>query len=672
MPVTVTYSWLRELVPGLDAPVRELMSRLTHVGLPVDELEETDGDWMLVLDVTANRPDCFGAVGVGREAAAAYGLSLRLPECSLEEEGEACESSFEIEVVEPALCPRYTGRIVRDVRAGEAPGWMGRRLEACGLRAISGVVDATNYVLLEWGQPLHAFDLDKLRGKIIVRRARAGEEIDLLDGTVKELGETELVIADLKGPVALAGVMGGARTQVDEGTRNVLIESAQFDPVSVRRSSRLHGVRTESSIRFERGVDPLGVELASRRACRLLAELSGGKVAPGLIDVWAERAERPRVQLRYGRLDAVVGHHIETGEARTILQRLGFEVASDEGEKLIVQVPSWRSDVGREIDLIEEVVRLHGYDRVGDRPRMTVSSSSHEKTYVARERVRELLCGMGYDEAVTESLLSREEWEAFRPWAEEQFVVTNPFRAGRDRVRSSLVPGLLFAWAENERAGQEEVRLFEVAQVCVRRGGEPETKELLAALRGDDFPSLKGDAEELLGRLGVEELEFRSEAFAGLDPACSAAVRAGGTEFGRCGLCSTELARTFDLRARPFLFELDLGGAVRKARLVRGFRPLPEYPGVARDVALVVDDSVAWSEVKRAALEGEDEWMSGPRFLSLYRGGSLPEGKKSLAFRVVYRSSERTLSDEEVAPVHEALVARLKEALGAVLRGEEG
>jgi phenylalanyl-tRNA synthetase beta chain len=303
---------------------------------------------------------------------------------------------------------------------------------------------------------------------------------------------------------------------------------------------------------------------------------------------------------------------------------------------------------------------------------MTARSGSHDAAYVARERARELLTGMGYDEAATESLLSKEEWDAFRPWAEEEFVVTNPVRAGRDRVRSSLVPGLLLAWAENERAREGGVRLFEAAQVCVRDKNDVGSKELVAALHGDGFYLLKGDLEEFLARLGVEGPEFRPEAFPALDPTCSAVVRAGGKDLGWVGLCSEELARAFCLRGRPCLFELDLGGVMKAATLRRAFRPLPEYPGIARDVALVVDDSLAWSDVRRVVLDGAHEWMGEPDFLSLYKGKVLPAGKKSLAFRVVYRSPKKTLSDEDVAPVHGALVARLKDSVGAVLRGEEG
>ena len=410
----VSLNWLTDYVDVGAVSAAELAEVFTNIGLCCDAIDQTDSDVVFDLEVTSNRPDCLGHIGVARELAAALDLELKLPDLSaLPAEGPAVEELTSVDVQDPDLCPRYTARVIRGVKIGPSPGWMVERLEAMGIRSINNVVDVTNYVLLEYSQPLHAFDQDLLNeGRIIVRRALDGEVLVSIDETTCKLGEDMLVIADAKQAVAVAGIMGGLASQVCPETTNVLLESAQFDPLATRRAARALSLMSESSYRFERGVDPVGVDAASVRACQLILETAGGELAKGVVDVWAEAHEAATVALRPDRCRKLLGVDVDDQAQAEVLSRLGLEPKLARG-RITCTIPSHRPDLTREVDLIEEVARLHGYDRIPTHGQVThkvIGMSAEER---ARRELRSVLAGAGFDEAVTFSFIDDEEARLF-------------------------------------------------------------------------------------------------------------------------------------------------------------------------------------------------------------------------------------------------------------------
>jgi phenylalanyl-tRNA synthetase beta chain len=687
MAVTVSTEWLGEYAPN-DMKPKDLADHLSSIGLAVDDVEDLGGgDARLGLDLTADRGDCWSVIGVAREIAASQGRELSMPSLELAEGGDDVASSFAVEVEDGVGCPRYTARIVRGVKIGPSPDWMQRRLEAVGIRPISNVVDITNYVMYEMGQPLHAFDLSLLKGgKIVVRRARAGETMKLIDESEKKLTADDLVIADGETPVALAGVMGGADTEIRDSTTDVLLESAQFDIVSVRRTSRVHGVSTESSIRFEHGVDPVGVEAASRRAAHLFCELAGGTVAPGVIDTNPDVYKPQEIMLRHSRLPRLLGADVPQLEAIRILEALGLTLSREDGETTWWLAPSWRPDLTVEVDLIEEVARIYGYERLGGSSTMRVFPVTPHPVFEMRRSVRDILTGLGYSEALGASFFSTGEatfggGEAYR--------VMNPVRAGEDALRTSLVPSLLAAKVANQNRGRRRVRLFEVGPVCLP--GTELAVERLAIIddgvEADDYIGVKGDdsPERVMlrakGALDVLVARLGGGARMALEPASgdvatrlsdAMTISFDGVVVGTMGLLAASRADAKDIKSRPAIIEIDPAVIVERGGRITAARPLPVYPGIARDTALVLDEGVSWDDlVASATSEGAShEWrrMEELALLDVYRGKQLGNGKKSIAFRVVYRAEDRTLADEDVKEPHDSFVQMLCKELRAEVR----
>ncbi|MHC4251077.1 MAG: phenylalanine--tRNA ligase subunit beta [Planctomycetota bacterium] len=677
MPIVVTTEWLRELVPT-DLPAREIGERLSDVGLAVDVYEEIasgpDGrpEARLELEAPTNRGDCWSIVGVARELAATLGLKMKLPATKLRTSGRDAKASIKVEVGAPDLCPRYTARLIRGVKVGPSPDWMQRRLEAVGIRPISNVVDVTNYVLVEWGQPLHAFDMELLAGdrkrSIIVRRAGAGEKLPLLDETTKELCPEDLVIATPGRAVALAGVMGGADTEIRDSTTDVLLESAEFNQISTRRTARRHGVATESSVRFEHGVDPVGVELASRRAAYLLMKHAGGKVAPGVVGP-DPKWKAPQITLRHARVSRLLcgsSATIPDKDIRRTLGSLGLELVREKKAKGDVvstwRVPPWRRELAIEVDLIEEVGRVYGYGRLPGRPTMRVFPVKPHPMFEARRRARDVLTALGYTEVCGASFFSPDR-AASKGMA--TYRVCNPARADEGVLRTGLVPSLLAAKLANQSLGTRRVRLFEVAPVCAP--GSEKASERIAIL--DDGPD---DAEAGPGDGGSEDALLRvkgalEEVVRRLDGSGAGAKALAGAQ--TVALLPQADADAWGLKTRPALVEADLAALAEGIGHAPQATDLPVFPGIARDAALVMPEERTWAEVESAAADLAHEWRSAPEFVSLYRGEQVGAGRKSVAFRVVYRSADRTLTDDDVKGPHAEFVQELCAALGAEVRG---
>jgi len=695
--------WLREHV-DLPEDASEVARRLVSVGLAVDGVSGEGADAVLDVDVTSNRPDCLSHVGLARELAASTGRALKVPSPQLVEGGEAASASAKVVVEAPDLCPRYAARVVRGVTVGPSPEWMARRLEACGVRPINVIVDVTNYVLLELGHPLHAFDLALLaEGTVVVRRARVGETLQTLDGETRTLDEEVLLIADAAQGIAVAGVMGGANTEIHAETRDVLLESAWFLPRSVRRASRMLGLKTEASHRFERGADLEMVPRALDRAAELLASLAGGVVAPGRLDVRAPATAPRTVTLRHARVRRVGGVEVGRPFVDGLLPRLGFTVASSDADSWTVAVPSFRHDVSREVDLIEEVLRHHGYDRIpATLPATREGARPRQGWEVGLAELRRSLVASGHRQAVTYAF---GDPAALEPFADSvvggacrrQLVLGNPLAENLSVLRTSLVPGLLAIASNAARRGEPDVRLFEEARIYMRR--EPgaaaptpaEERPVVAVLATgragaahfEQRPAAVGllhvkgavlDAvRAAAGRTDVA-LDVVPATEADAVPGCAPGaglVTLDGRRIGWIGRIHPDLLQPMEIRQPLFAAEVDLTD-VLPAEVVRApFRPLSRFPRVTRDASVLVDRNRSYGDIIGAIRErfgASSEAFEGVELIDRYVGRGVPEDKVSLTFSVAYRRQDRTLRQEEVDELHAAFVALLVEQFGAELR----
>ena len=652
-------------------------------------------DVVLEVNVTPNRPDALSHLGIAREVAAATGATVAYPQAGLLQRAPPASASLRVSVEAPDRCFRYAARVVEGVRIGPSPSWLRQRLEACGVRSISNVVDATNFVLLERGQPLHAFDLDKVAGdEIVVRMARVGEKMVTLDGVERTLSPDDLVIADRDRASALAGVMGGGVSEISPETTRVLLESAWFEPTGVRRTARRHGLHTEASHRFERGVDPEGVVAALDRCAAMIAELSGGTVRRGAVDVHPHRRKPVDVVLPWARPGEVLGMPVSRKEARTALLALGFELRSTGAKSGKFRVPSWRLDVSREEDLIEEIVRLRGYDAIPETlPSILSSTPVVPLPAQILERTRQALEGAGYSEAVNFSFVAPGDLTPLAPGNGPTGIpLRNPISADLAVMRSSLVPSLLKVLAYNRRQRVEDARLYEIANTYHPRGEDAsDDAPAREALRlagvatgrrhpvgwsagGDsiDFHDVKGALEAVLETLGVEGARFVPGGAAWLHPRSAATLEwtapgGGVVALGMMGEIHPRVAAAFDLSRGVLAFDLSVEALIQAARLVTGHAGVARFPAVLRDLAVVVANEVE----ARSVLDGvrAEPLVEDVTLFDVYKGAPIPEGKKNLAMAIRYRAADRTLTDSEADGAHARIVERLKGELGAELRG---
>lgn len=632
-------------------------------------------DEVLDLEIESNRPDLLSILGIAREVAGATGTALLPPDVAVTEGDEPAGSVATVETKDPEGCPRYLARVIRGVGRGRTPLAAQARLTACGIRPISPVVDATNYAMLELGQPLHAFDLDRLAGPgIVVRRSEPGERLETLDGADRELVD-DLLICDLERPVAIAGVMGGASSEVAADTRDVLVESAYFEPRSVLRTSRRLQLLTEASTRFSRGTDPEGVGPAAARAARLIVEWSGGEVAHGAIDVGAAPPRR-RIGLRPGRAAALLGYPVEAADAVDTLGRIGIDAEERDGA-VEVEVPGFRPDLQIEEDVIEELVRIHGYDRLPSTVPAIQAVGGEQDSYRVRRRIGRLLVRGGLREAA--SLPFAGEREARWLTADEPVRVANPPSAEEPFLRTSLLPRLLEAAARNLRRGSRSVALFEVGHVF-RLGDPVDEREhvgivlagqvgegLYAEDRPYDVLDAKGTVAAMLDDVAVAwRLEPRLDR--PLHPARSGTVVVGDRPAGILGELHPAEATRLDLSGRVAIAELDVGALGISGAVVPTFRDVPRFPPVRRDLAFVVADEVAAADVQRELETAAGDLLDRSLLFDVFAGGGLPQGHRSLAFSLEFRASDRTLTDEEIEPSVRAIAERLRETFGAQLR----
>jgi phenylalanyl-tRNA synthetase beta chain len=674
----ILLSWLREFVDIPAAP-EEIAGTMSVRGFAVEGLERLDGEDAVVdFEITANRPDCMSVVGMAREVATAYGVPLKVP-LAATPPGDDGRAEIDITIDNPELCTYYAGGVA-DVRIAPSPAWMQERLKASGVRPISNIVDITNYVLLELGQPMHAFDRQRLDGgQIRVRTARRGEQLRTLDGQQRELTPETLVIADAVKPVALAGVMGGADSEVAAETTSIVFESAHFDPLSVRRTSKRLGLKTEASMRFERGSDPMIPGVALRRACHLLNQIEAGRAHGTTIASHPSRVAFRTILLRREKLTGLLGMQVPDADVLRILGGLGFLVEEAAGGWKTTVHPR-RVDVLREVDLIEEIARHHGFERVPVRfPPVVTAPPAMDPRITRARQLRMALIGADFCEALTFGFVGQEAAESFAPPADVA-PIANPLSENFSVLRSSALAGLIDAVAHNRRREQRDVRLFEIGACFSKTGGERRTvacawsgmvggDHWAGGTRPVDFFDIRGAVERVCETLGIgARIEPWSAPW--LTPGRAAAVKVTGTQIGALGQLAPAIAERQGLARGDAVFVAEIDLDVAETLSAGAFRvePLPKYPSVTRDISIVVDDTLPAAAVRETVRQAAPPTLVRVREFDRYQGKGVPEGKISLSLRLTFRSLERTLTDVEVQTAMDAVLAALKSEHDAIQR----
>jgi phenylalanyl-tRNA synthetase beta chain len=701
----VSWNWLQQHVSLPDSP-REFEQRLMMAGLNHEETHEVGDDLAIDLEVTSNRPDCLGHIGMAREVSVLWDRALTIPAANPAEGKTRVEDLVRVRIDCPDLCARYTARVVRGARVGPSPAWLVKRLATIGIGSINNIVDISNYVMMECGQPLHTFDYAKLTGKaeagkggghllpdqpfgciaqkvadtfsgreIIVRRPLAEETIEAIDHKTYRLGAEMCVIADARAPVAIGGVMGGAATEVDAHTRDILIEAADFDPISIRTTARQLGLHSDSSYRFERRVDPEGVDWASRRCAALILELAGGELAAGVVDVGPPRESREPVVLRLSQLKRILGIQIDPAVVRRILTALGnveTEIEDVGGSPAWgYYPPSWRRDLSREIDLIEEVARIHGYDKIPEDVNVPMAASSrrHEDRVIAK--VRGVLTATGFDEAMTLSAVDEASARAVQVWTHrEPLRARTPILRGADCLRTSLVPSLLGVRRTNESLSNPVIELFEIAKIYLPAEGLPAEWWMLGLTSGRPFAEVKGVVEAIVVAINPSlDLAVENAELPLLDPAASCRLLLDGQLLGYVGRLSIAGQNQSDLRSPAIVAELKLVQLFQRAEIVPQYVPLPAFPAVSRDLNLVVDESVRWEQIAATVRRHGGPDLEGLEYRDIYRDvDRLGTGKKSFLFSITLRSQSGTLTSLQADGVRDQIVAACRQKLGAELR----
>jgi len=667
----VSWQWLKQY---LNLEIREAVvcDRLTLAGLNFDGSEAIGDDLCLDLEVTSNRPDWLGHIGVAREVGVLFDLELDVPKADLSGKptGGACPVIVQLDEI--AFCPRYIARSITGVKIGPSPAWLAKRLETIGISVINNVVDVTNYVLMEIGQPLHAFDLQKISGDVIsVRKAKPGEKFQAIDHRDYDLLGDDFVIADKSGPIALAGVMGGASTEVGNLTTDLLIEAAQFAALPVRTTSRRLKLKSDSSYRFERGVDPEMIDWASRRCCELIVDTAGGDVCEGHVFAGTEPEPRKPVTLRFSQLQRILGISVPEDEVRRILEKLGNRVQSSMPESITIEPASWRSDIEREIDLVEEVARIHGYDKIPERASVSLSASQQSDLDRVRDKVRWAMSGMGFDETLTRSVVSDVWAKAFQGWSVAEPLTTSMSMVkGEDRLRISLLPSLLGARRNNEKFNYADINLYEVAKAYLPKADDlPDERYLVGMTSGLDFYGLKGVVEAVVHSLNPQA-EILAIRYA--DPmfvdgqGCHLLI--GDHSLGYLGTVSKNAAKSFGLQQPCTVAEIDLGLLQQIAILVPQHQDFSTQPTMVRDLNLIVDEDVAWAKLEEVSTTAGGALLREITFREIFRDAKRDgPGKKRVLFTLTLQADDRTLTGEEADLTVNKIVSACTDQAGAKL-----
>jgi phenylalanyl-tRNA synthetase beta chain len=679
-----------ELEIGDDASgIMQLPSGLV-LGTPLAEALNL-GDTVLDISITPNRSDCLSMIGIAREVAALTGGKVRLPAINVAQADEDIASLSSVSIIDADVCPRYTARMIKNVTIGDSPVWMKARLQAAGMRPINNVVDVTNFVMLELGQPLHAFDYRFLEeGRIVVRKSKAGEEFVSLDGKSRILPDDTLLICDGKKPVAIGGIMGGLNSEVKDDTQIIFLESAYFNPSSIRRSARRLAMPTDAAFRFERGIDPGGVTRALDRAAQLIAELSGGEVLKNILDEYPQPVKTAEnIPLRLSRVREIIGEDIADEDVVSLLKSLGMTVQQEGKGKCFVTPPTCRVDIEREIDLIEEVVRLYGYDRVPvTLPAVAVTETAVIPRLALEEQVRQLLTGAGFTETIHYSFTSPALADCLGLPADDErrrfVVIRNPLTEEQSVMRTTLAYELLETLKRNINNAAFNLKIFEIGRAFrFRKEGElPVEKNILAGLLSGktsddvwgaranvDFYDLKGALENIFYDLKLTDCVYQAEkAEPFLHPGQSAGIYVKGIRIGCLGQAHPEVINRMDVRAQAYLFEINMDLLEKAIDRRISYREISKFPAVTRDVAFVVPEAMEARQMLEIVLNQREDLLENVGIFDIYAGKGLEEGTKSLGLRFSYRALDRTLTDTEINVIHERIVHNTVRLTGAKIR----
>ena len=684
-----------ELGLGQDAAGIMILPSETPVGKELAEALSLR-DTIFDLSITPNRPDWLSVIGVAREIGALTHRRVRHPSSFPSEQGEEIHRMTSVALVDPDLCPRYVARMVEGLQIGPSPQWMKNRLDKMGVRSINNVVDVTNYVMMEYGQPLHAFDFTMLEeGRIVVRRAQEGEPFVTLDGVTRTMRNEDLMICDGKKPVAIAGIMGGLNSEIRDDTTTVLLESAYFDPAGNRRTSRRLGLETEAAYRFGRGIDYGGCLAAANRAIQLIQELAGGRIIEGATDAYPQPLYPKPISLRVSWVHEVLGREIPPEKVRDYLEDLELSVEENEARKegdkkalLMVTPPTFRGDLEREIDLIEEVARMDGYENIPVTLPVSSSFPGKNRDLILERKAREVLLHHGFNEVINYSFVSPSSTACIRledPLRRGGVRILNPLTEDFSVMRTTLVPGLLETVRYNLSWKNTNLKLFELGRIFLPKEVEklPKEQRVLAGIalglaeeghwasppRPVDFHDLKGCVEALLGVFQIVDASFgREERISYLHPGRSAKLSFKGQVLGFLGEIHPEILTRYDIPEKAYLFEIDFEGMIRHVKEEKRFQPLPRFPAVYRDLSLVVDCMLETASLVEAIRGSQDPYLDEVTLFDVYQGIPIQEGKKGASFRIRYQANDRTLTDEEVNQHHEAITGRLRQIFGAELR----
>ena len=687
----VSFEWLKELI-DISVTPEKISDTLTMIGLEVEGQETIDGDVTFEVNVTPNRPDCLSVIGIAREISAVYKSPLKLPLCDIKQGLPV--SDFMVEIKDPELCHRYTGRVISGVKIADSPLWLKKKLEKCGIRSINNVVDVTNYVLLEFGHPLHAFDADLLRGRKIIiakpdtlRTGTGVEKIKTLDGIEREIPGDTLLIRDIERPVAIGGVMGGANTEVTLNTKNIFLESAWFLPSSIRRTSKRLGLSTESSYRFERGTDIIFLEKALNRAALLIQELAGGTISE-IIDIYPIKYEPESFSVKYEKINNLLGISLSKTDILDILNRLGIS-SEDKGEYFTVTPPSNRRDIRTGCDISEEVARIYGYNNIPvTNPCTPLPPGILNKRAIYLERIRQSIRSNGFNEVINFSFSNHSHPELLMLSDSDirrNFVsISNPLSQDECLLRTTLIPALINNLIYNLDRGMKDIRIFEISKVFINKGTTlPDEipmfagayyKEKIPSLWKEDAPGfyiVKGAIETIFEEMKITNYDFSPSSEAFLHRGQSADIFIENLHIGYLGVIAPDIVEKLGLKKQKpdiCLFEINLEKLFAKIPDSIQYKPIPKFPAVERDVALIVNEDLPSIKIKELISSFSTELIEKVSIFDHFKGGNIPEGRKSLAFNIVYRAKERTLTDEEVEAQHTQLVKYLIEKTGAELR----
>ncbi len=649
-------------------------------------------DMVFEIDLTPNRPDCLSIIGIAREIAALQQTTIKYPETSLSDAGDKISDLTSITIKAPDLCPRYSARLVFDINIAPSPFWLQDRLMSVGLRPINNIVDITNFVLMETGQPLHAFDFDRLSDhRIVVRQAKKGETFITLDKKEHLLTPDMLMICDGEKPVALAGIMGGHNSEVTESTTRVLIESAYFTPVGIRKTSKKLGISSESSHRFERGVDPEGIITALNRAAQLMSELDGSNLIEGIIDNYSKINSAGPITLNVGHTNRLLGTSFDQDKIENLLKSIEFNVEKTGNDELAVVPPSFRVDIARPVDLIEEIARLSGYNNIPTTYPLIPAEARHpEKQFRLRNRLKKIMTGFGFTETINYSFINRLYCDSLRLESADQrrnmVNILNPLTEEQAVMRTSLIPGLLETIHRNIAQQTKSLRLFEVGKIYINREKDnlPEEIEMLAGIwtgsrtnaswyskeSGCDFFDIKGVVEGLLNRVKIDRIKFTcmpDNSCTYTRPGHTAQILQEKKLIGLAGEIHPQVLRNFDLKQAAFIFELDLKAISDLIPETIRSKPIPKFPSISRDITIIIDKDLESSKPLEAIRKSGDKLIENLYLFDVFEGDTIPQNKKSISLRITYRSKHKTLEDDEVNYTHKNITDRLLKEFDALL-----